>query len=221
MKAISLFSGAGGDTVGMHKSGIDVVAFSEIDETAAKTHLENFPDCEWIKHEGKADVAKIPNEAFQKYRGNVDIIFSGFPCQAFSHAGKKKATEDPRGRLFLEFARITEYLKPKFIIGENVPGLLQRKVGEVRVFDTIVKTFEDLGYKVHYKVLDSSDFKTPQKRKRLFIVGHLEADFKFEFPEPTGRVNLSEFLEKTLENAVEIQKIPKGLMFAHDKTIWP
>lgn len=215
MKAISLFSGAGGDSLGMHNAGIEVVAFSEFDETASQTHLANFPDCEWIRHEGKSDITKIPDEAFEKYRG-VDLIFGGFPCQAFSHAGKKLATQDPRGTLFLEFARVTKLLKPRFVIGENVQGLLQRKVDDVRVFDRIVKTFEDLGYKMRYKVLDASDFKTPQRRKRLFLVGCSDHDFDFGFPEPTGTVRLSQVLEKTLENAIKVANLPKNVVFAHE-----
>ena len=213
MKAISLFSGAGGDTVGMHNAGIDVVAFSEIDDAAAATHLANFPNCEWIKHENKADITKIPDEAFLKYDG-IDLIFSGFPCQAFSHAGKKMATEDPRGKLFLEFARVTRLLKPRFIIGENVPGLLQRKVGDVEVFPTILKTFQDLGYNMSYQVLDASNFNTPQKRKRLFMVGCL--DKTFQFPTRTGTVTLANIFEKSLLNAMEISTVPNDVVFAHD-----
>jgi DNA (cytosine-5)-methyltransferase 1 len=215
MRAISLFSGAGGDTLGMHNAGIDVVAFSELIETAVDTHLANFPDSKWITHKNKGDITKIPDETFLEYK-DIDLVFAGFPCQAFSHAGKKQSTDDPRGRLFLEFARVTKLLKPKFIIGENVPGLLQRKINDQLVFPTITKTFEDLGYKIWYKVLDSNDFSTPQRRKRLFIVGCLDHNFEFEFPTKQESVTLSNVLEKTLEGAVEVKEFPKDTICAFE-----
>ncbi len=213
MKSISLFSGAGGDTLGMHNAGIDVVAFSEIDNTASQTHLANFPNSKRIMHSNSADITKIPDEIFLEYQG-IDIIFAGFPCQTFSHAGKKKATEDPRGKLFLEFARVTKLLKPKFIIGENVPGLLRRKVEDELVFPTILQTFTDLGYKMFYKVLDASDYGIPQKRKRLFLVGCLDHSIEFEFPSQTHTVNLSSVLENTLEGALIVKQLPKDVVFA-------
>lgn len=217
MKAISLFSGAGGDTTGMHKAGINVVAFSENSENAVKTHLLNFPDCEWINHDNKGDITKIPDDVFSKYKDeNIDVIFAGFPCQSFSHAGKKKATQDPRGTLFLEFARVTKLLKPKFIIGENVPGLLRRQVDGELVFSKIVKTFEELGYKMWYKVLDSCDFNTPQKRKRLFIVGSLDNDLEFEFPEKTDTAILRDVFENTLERALIVDTLPEDTIYAFE-----
>jgi DNA (cytosine-5)-methyltransferase 1 len=215
MKAISLFSGAGGDTLGMHNAGIDVVAFSEIDETAVKTHLANFPESTWISCNGKGDITKIPDEEFLKYQG-IDLIFAGFPCQAFSHAGKKKATDDPRGRMFLEFARATRLLKPKFIIGENVTGLLTRKVNDEFVFPTITQTFEDMGYKIWHKVMDASDYNTPQKRKRLIMVGCLDHDVNFNFPEKQPHVCLFQVLEKCLDDAIEVDDFPEGTVSAHN-----
>lgn len=217
MKGLSLFSGAGGDTCGMHNAGIDVVAFSENDPHAILSHKENYPDCVLLEHNGKSDITKIPDSVFEKYIGQVDIIFAGFPCQAFSHGGKKNSTDDPRGTLFLEFARATKIIKPKFIIGENVPGLLQRKSkdGEA-IFPKIIETFEDLGYKMYWKVMDSSDFNTPQKRKRLFMVGVLNNQVAFEFPSSVNKRYLSSILTNSLENAFEIDKLPNNTIVAFD-----
>lgn len=83
--AISLFSGAGGDTLGMKNDGINVIGYIEWDRNAIETHKQNFPECKLI---GK-DITKIEDEEFKKYEG-VDIIFGGFPCQSFSHGGKKR-----------------------------------------------------------------------------------------------------------------------------------
>jgi DNA (cytosine-5)-methyltransferase 1 len=218
MKAISLFSGAGGDTCGLHGAGIDVVAFSEFDKNAVATHLHNFPRCSWINHKDNGDITKVPDEVFEKYKNEIDIVFAGFPCQSFSHAGKKKATEDPRGQLFLEFARVSRLICPKYIIGENVVGLLRRRTKDGKlVFDLIKKTFEDMGYKIHHKVLDSSDFETPQKRKRLFFVGVKDTTQRtFEFPSETDHKYLGSILEPTLHNTLKVDKLPKNTTPAFD-----
>lgn len=216
MRAISLFSGAGGDTIGMENANIEVVAFSENNKAAVETHKANFPDCEWLNHKNNGDITKIPDEVFQKYANTIDLIFGGFPCQAYSHAGKKKSIQDPRGQLFLEFARVVRLVQPKYVIGENVPGLLQRKHNEQPVFPLILKAFEDLGYKMSYKVLDAADFSTPQKRKRLLIVGIKSTDptLDFTFPQPTGTKVIKDILENTLFNATALPNPPKDTIYA-------
>ena len=123
--AISLFSGAGGDTLGMKYAGINVVGYVEYDSACIKTHELNFPNCKQI---GK-DITNITDSEFSKYK--VDVIFGGFPCQSFSQGGKKNAS-DERGFLYQEFVRAAKLIKPKVIIGENVQGLLKRKMGGAR-----------------------------------------------------------------------------------------
>jgi len=218
MKAISLFSGAGGDTCGMHSVGVEVVAFSEFDKTAVATHLKNFPECKWLNHKGNGDITKIPNEVFQQYANSIDIVFAGFPCQSFSHAGKKAATEDPRGRLFLEFARVTKIVKPTYIIGENVPGLLQRKTkDDESVFELIKSTFEEMGYTIYHKIIDASHHRTPQKRKRLLFVGSNKPKWDFEFPTNMGTSKLDCVFERTLKGATKIDTFPENTIVAfHD-----
>lgn len=164
--SISLFSGAGGDTLGMNNAGINVIGYVEWDRNAIDTHKQNFPECKLI---GK-DITKIEDEEFKKYEG-VDIIFGGFPCQSFSHGGKKKAT-DERGFLYQEFVRATKIIKPKFIIGENVKGLLSRKMEDGVLFiDKIIEDFTDAGYTLKYNLFNISNFGVPQSRKRVLIYG--------------------------------------------------
>lgn len=138
--------------------------------------------------------------------GTIDIVFAGFLCQGFSHAGKKR-TDDSRNELFFEFVRVTKIIQPRVIIGENVAGLLQRKTprGE-NVIDIIQEHFGNIGYFIIYKVLDATDFGIPQKRKRLFIIGSREqlTDQVFQLPQqPT--TSIRSVIEPTLDEAIPIE----------------
>jgi len=115
--AISLFSGCGGDTLGLEMANVNVVGFIELNEDAIKSHELNFPNSKLI---GK-DIYNVSEKDLNTFVGNIDIIFGGFPCQSFSRSGKKNPS-DERGKLYLEFIRIASIVKPKFIIGENVEG---------------------------------------------------------------------------------------------------
>jgi len=175
MKAISLFSGCGGDTLGLERAGFEVVAFSEFNKAAITTHLQNFPDSEHIidTTSKSSDITKIPNTIFEKYKG-ADVIFAGFSCQGFSRAGKKKV-DDPRNQLYQHFVRATSQIKPRFIIGENVTGLVSMKSGpneeDPLMLEIIRQSFRQIGYELTYKVLEGVDYGVPQKRKRILIVG--------------------------------------------------
>uniref|UniRef100_A0A6C0KV77 DNA (cytosine-5-)-methyltransferase n=1 Tax=viral metagenome TaxID=1070528 RepID=A0A6C0KV77_9ZZZZ len=174
--AVSLFSGCGGDTLGLETAGFKVIAFSELKKTFAATHLENFPESVYIMDSKKTsgDITKIEDTQFQIYRGKADIIFAGFPCQGFSHAGKK-ATTDPRNQLYQQFVRATKEIRPLFIIGENVQGLARMKSGpnstDPLMLDCIKTAFEAIGYMLTYKIQEVTAFGVPQKRKRVVIVG--------------------------------------------------
>lgn len=184
MKAISLFSGAGGDTLGLEQADVDVIAFVEINDTFIKTHLENFPNCELI---GK-NIKDIPDESFRKYSGKIDIIFSGFPCNSFSTAGKRKRG-DERDDLFKEFIRACKIIKPKFVIGENVKGLLTKKDENNKLFIDIIKdSFKNIGYTIHTYCINSSHFEVPQSRERVLLIGvnntvKFTQDFKMFSPQ--------------------------------------
>ena len=178
-RAISLFSGMGGDTLGMEQAGFECVAFSEIEPSCVAVHLDNFPSAkhlvsldDTIPLKQRANIQHIPDSVFEEYRGEVDLVFAGFPCQGFSHAGKKD-TNDPRNRLFYEFLRVVNVVRPRWMIGENVPGLLTKMTDdkETRVIDKIKGEFASIGYSIHYSVLDATLYGVPQSRKRLIIVG--------------------------------------------------
>jgi len=209
MKAISLFSGAGGDTLGLKAAGVSVVAFSENNKDAIKTHLANFPESAWLGKSVKGDITKIPDAEFEEYAGQIDFVFAGFPCQGFSNAGKK-ATNDPRNKMFYEFARVVNIVQPKWFIGENVAGLLTKKTddGQSSVIDVIQREFEEIGYTICYKVYDTSKVSVPQSRKRLIIVGtRLETEYEmpqFDLP----KQGVSSVVEHSLEGAIECKLNP-------------
>ena len=174
--AVSLFSGCGGDTLGLETAGFKVIAFSELKKTFATTHLANFPESKYIQDsKGKTgDITKIEDAQFHPYRGKTDIIFAGFPCQGFSHAGKKSTT-DPRNQLYQQFVRATKEIRPLFIIGENVQGLEKMKSGpadtDPMMIDCIKAAFETIGYALTHKLQEVTSFGVPQKRKRVVLVG--------------------------------------------------
>ncbi len=185
-KSIDLFAGIGGIRLGFERAfgdEINTVFVSEWDEYAQKTYKANFKD----DFDIAGDITKIDEKEVPEF----DICLAGFPCQAFSLAGKRQGFDDNykglcRGTLFLDVARICELHKPKVIFCENVKGLKIHDRG--RTFEIITKTFENLGYKVFSSILNSKDFGVPQNRERIYIVCFREdvAPTEFHFPKPTG-----------------------------------
>lgn len=175
-KAISLFSGCGGDTFGLEMAGYTVVAFNEFNKAAIETHELNFPESEQlIDTKSKSpDITKVADTVFQPFTGRVDVIFAGFPCQGFSRAGKKKSA-DPRNQLFRQFVRAVRIVRPKYFIGENVTGLTSMKSGpnddDPLMLDIIRGAFREIGYEFTHEVLEATNYGVPQKRKRILIIG--------------------------------------------------
>jgi DNA (cytosine-5)-methyltransferase 1 len=217
VKAISLFSGMGGDSLGMMNAGCDVIAFNEFDKHAINSHELNFPDSTLIcdasqkKEKDKTNIQLIPDAVFSAYKDEGELIFAGFSCQGFSNGGKK-LPDDPRNSLFRDFARVTNCIRPKYIIGENVDGLLSRKTatGE-NYIDVIVAEFEKIGYNITYQVCHTVRYGVPQLRKRLIIVGiRKDLDKTFVFPEPlndgkTNLPNLLNIIQFSMEGAIKIE----------------
>lgn len=173
--AISLFSGCGGDTLGLERAGFKVVAFNEFKKAASDSHLANFPDSVALQGpKGAADITKVPDSVFEPYKGKIQLVFAGFPCQGFSKAGKKNAA-DPRNQMYNQFVRVVRLTEPHVFIGENVTGLLSMKSGPRKedplVIELIRKAFDEIGYSMTYQALEATDFGVPQSRKRLLIVG--------------------------------------------------
>jgi len=203
MKAISLFSGMGGDTLGMTQANLDVVAYSEIKSTCCKSHEANFPKSVLISHEGCSDITKIPDDVLAAYR--VDVLFAGFPCQGFSQAGKQR-DDDPRNTLFMEFVRATRCMQPYMVVGENVKGLLKKKTQGVAYIDVIVSEFQKLGYTVKYQVMKCEHFGVPQSRERCILVGVRVNPYGWvpSFPKKQAVMDLKPILQFNMTGAVPV-----------------
>lgn len=141
---------------------LSCVGSSEIDKYAAQIYQRHFPD-----HHNYGDITAIDAAALPDF----DLYVGGFPCQAFSIAGKRGGFSDTRGTLFFDVARILQAKRPRHFLLENVKGLLSHDNG--RTFQTIIAALVELGYGVEWQVLNSKDFGVPQNRERVFIVGHL------------------------------------------------
>ena len=166
MRFLDLFAGIGGFRLGMERAGHECIGFCEIDKFARASYKAIHDTTGEIELH---DITTVSDD-FIRSIGNVDAICGGFPCQAFSIAGKRKGFEDTRGTLFFQIARFASILKPRYLFLENVKGLLHHDGGAT--FGTILETLEELGYDVEWQVLNSKHFGVPQNRERVFIVGH-------------------------------------------------
>ena len=196
-KSIDLFAGIGGIRMGFDNAfgeNIETVFVSEWDAPAQKTYRANYKD----PFEIAGDITLVEEHDIPSF----DICLAGFPCQAFSLAGRRQGFDDDykgkcRGTLFLDVARICEYHKPKVIFCENVKGLTIHDRG--RTFKIICDTFEKLGYDVFSEVLNSKDFGVPQNRERIYIVCfRKDLNVKeFKFPKGSGEeVKLKDIIDK-------------------------
>ena len=154
----------------MESAGHECIGFCEIDKFARASYkaIHN-TEGEIELH----DITAVSDESIRRI-GCVDIICGGFPCQAFSIAGNRRGFEDTRGTLFFEIARFASILRPKYLLLENVKGLLNHDGGAT--FETILGALDELGYNVEWQILNSKDFGVPQNRERVFIVGHLRGE---------------------------------------------
>ena len=197
-KMIDLFSGIGGTRLGFHLTGETKVVFSsEIDKFSIKTYETNFGE---TPH---GDITKISTNDIP----NHDILVGGFPCQAFSQAGKKLGFEDTRGTLFFEIARILSDKKPKCFLLENVRNLVSHDKG--KTFKTILNTLKSLDYEVYYSLFKAKDFGVPQNRERIYIVGFhkkLVPNYRsFKFPVATHiETKVGDILEKNVNSKYTI-----------------
>lgn len=183
-KFIDLFAGLGGFRIALENLGCKCVFSSEINKHACEIYKKNFnenPFCDITTLNPK----NIPD---------FDILCAGFPCQAFSVAGKQKGFEDTRGTLFFDLCRIIEYKKPSFLILENVKNLTTHN--NKNTFKTIEETLDNIGYNISYKILNAKDFGVAQSRERIIIVGIKKSlNVKFEFKAPKFQlVKLKDFI---------------------------
>ena len=186
---LELFAGAGGLALGLEKAGLSCKLLNEIDPWACKTLRKNRPH--WNVVEGD-----VKQQSFVNFKGKIDVVTGGFPCQSFSYAGKKRGLDDARGTLFYEFARTVKEVEPLICIGENVRGLVTHDKGQTLY--SMVQILEDLGYDVLApQVLKAVFHKVPQKRERLFLVGIKKGNgIIFNYPKPEKKMmNLSSALK--------------------------
>ena len=181
----------------------EIVFASDIDKNCKKSYFANYD----IKEEDWYD--DIREFDASKYKGKVDFIVGGAPCQAFSMVGKRLGFEDARGTLFYEFARVVKETEPKVFLFENVKGLLNHDGG--RTWRIIHDIFEELGYDVHFRVLNSKDYGIPQNRERLYCLG-FKNDTEFQFPAPIElEYRMYDFLEDYVNTKYFLRE--KGIKF--------
>ena len=170
---IELFAGAGGLALGLEKAGLKNTALVEIDKDAVATLKHNRPKWNVIH----SDVSQVSFENM-----SADVVTGGFPCQAFSYAGKGLGFEDTRGTLFYEFARCVKQVQPKLFLAENVRGLISHQGGIT--LKTVLSVLESLGYNVQYRLLNAVNYDVPQKRERVIIIGTRQ-NIRFQYPAPS------------------------------------
>ena len=198
---IDLFCGSGGFSLGFEQAGYKQLFSNEIEKSFSETYTHNFPKHKLIID----DIKKITEEKIDSIIGSskVDIIIGGPPCQGFSMAGNigRKFLIDPRNKLFLEFYRIVNFLKPKIFIIENVERLFIHNKGET--IKEINRKFNSIGYKISNKIINTYEYGIPQKRRRLFILGTL-GNKKLDFPKSIKK-------RMTIYDAIEdLPKIESG-----------
>ncbi len=220
MKFIDLFAGIGGFRQGFESAGHECVFSSEINEHCQTVYKNNF------KEVPASDITLINEKDIPDF----DILLAGFPCQPFSISGYKKGFEDTRGTLFFDVCRIIEEKKPPIAVLENVKHLIHHDKGNT--LKVIIKTLEDLGYYVEWKLLNAKNFGLPQNRERIIIMATLLKPFDFSLIEESKTPKLEDFLDKDgnfeylneseytlIENPI---KQKSGLVFVgyRNKNIW-
>lgn len=195
---IDLFAGIGGTRLGFYQTNqVRNVFSSEWDKFSQKTYYANFGE------HPEGDITKINEKDIPDH----DILVAGFPCQAFSQAGKKLGFEDTRGTLFFDVARILREKRPAAFLLENVKNLKSHDKG--RTFKVIMNTLKELNYSVSYALFKARDFGAPQNRERIYIVGFnkdkVKNSDKFEFPiPPKPKTRVGDILEDYVDDKYTI-----------------
>jgi DNA (cytosine-5)-methyltransferase 1 len=202
----TLFSGIGAIEHALHRLKLktEIVFAGDIDPFVKKAYFANYDITEDAWHDDITDFSA------KKYKYKVDLLVGGSPCQSFSMAGKRGGMEDTRGTLFYDFARVIKECRPKVFIFENVRGLLNHDKGNT--WKVIQRVFDELGYSINTKILNSCDYGIPQSRNRVFVVGFRKKNTDFLFPKPIKlKKNLQDFLEDHTESKYFLGE--KGVKF--------
>ena len=206
LRIATMFSGIGAIEYAFRRLNInsEIVFASDIDKFAKQSYFANY---EIEEENWYSDVHDIKG---RKYKGKIDLLVGGSPCQSFSMVGKRKGFADTRGTLFYEFARVVKESQPKVFIYENVKGLINHDKGNT--FETIKATFNELGYKYFYQVLNAKNYGVPQHRERIFVIGFKDQSIDFQFPESIDlESKMQDFLEDYTESKYYLKE--KGIKF--------
>lgn len=179
---IDLFAGVGGLSLGFEMKGFDVLLANEYDKSIAEAYKENHKNTKMIV----GDITSLDlNQTFKSYKGKVDVVIGGPPCQGFSQKGQRKTIHDDRNFLFKYYVAVVELVKPKYFVMENVPNLLTAEGGYF--LKEIEELFNNMGYSLQYGVLNASDYGVPQNRRRAVIIGKLD-DAAPNLPMPQNKM---------------------------------
>lgn len=191
LKVISLFSGIGSFEYALKKLNIEhtTMLACDIDKFCKQTYFANHDCKEWIDD--------IHNVDGRKYK-NIDLLVGGSPCQSFSTRGKRQGFDDARGKLFFEYLRVLSEIRPKVFVYENVTGIIYHNKG--KTYKDIFNNFEKIGYNLHVKILNALDYGLAHRRPRLFIVGFLDDNIDFEFPEEIKLIKkIKDYLDEKVD----------------------
>jgi len=215
MNYIDLFSGAGGISLGFDRKGFRNVFSVDIEPSFCETYKFNFPKHNLIQK----NICELSEKEISQLieKKEVDVIIGGPPCQGFSIAGKigRKFLDDDRNRLFKEFVRVVKTINPKFFVMENVARLYNHNKGETQ--KEIIADFENLGYKVDCKIINSVDYGVAQSRQRIIFIGN-RINVKNIFPQKTTKnpITVKQVLDKYPKlTANEKSDIPNHEAMAH------
>lgn len=202
----TLFSGIGAIEYALKRLGLQTaIQFAcDNDNFVKQSYFANFAITEqqWYQ-----DVHLVDGS---KYKDQIDLLVGGSPCQSFSMVGKRRGLEDTRGTLFYEFARVVKESQPKVFIYENVKGLVNHDKGNT--FETIKATFDELGYKYFYQILNAKNYGIPQHRERIFVVGFKNLNTDFSFPTAIQLEHtMQDFLEDYIDSKYYLKE--KGIKF--------
>lgn len=219
LNVLGLFTGAGGLELGFKESGFNLLASSDIWKESESTVELNFPEVPFILE----DINKLKTEDIRKIIGDIqpDVIVGGPPCQGFSISGDKNSS-DPRNKLFESYVRIVNDIKPKCFVFENVKGIKTMFKG--RYLNIVTNSFSEIGYNIHLKVMNASDYGVPQNRERVIIFG-TRLDKKFNFPKPSkksiGSLKPKENVSEAINDLVKIKdkEFPNHLILNHSDIV--
>ena len=186
MKAIELFAGAGGLSLGLKQAGIEVILANEIEKDFAKTYSINNPKTKMIND----DIHNIDWNNELSNLGDIDLVSGGPPCQGFSTVGSKNE-KDPRNSLFYEYIRCVTAVRPSYVIFENVAGFKRMYSGTA--YTSLLNELKNLGYETASSIVEASDFGLPQRRQRTIVIGWKKGLKQVPLPNPTHSKNSNLF----------------------------